>query len=123
MQLLNRLRDRPLDPAVLEERQKDVDERVKAMYQKAQSRLGELVSYLRSATLEIYNLNSKLNPPDRRQLHTPSDRLVRPSAPCASHAKGILREFAETYTKYFSGEPDYPVRAAPRSVFHHRQTP
>lgn len=45
VQIFTRLQQ-PADPKVLEEQQQAVNERINAIYQKAQARLAEMVSYL-----------------------------------------------------------------------------
>lgn len=81
-QLVDRLQQRPLDPAVMEERQKAVNERINAIYQKAQERLGELV---RCTPLHLLNslsaglLSDALHfPLFTRLIKTPRSRLLSP---------------------------------------------
>jgi len=94
LQIFEKLQDR-VDPKVLEERQQAINERVNAIYQKAQVRLAELVcitSLDRLAWRYHRRTGELIIAIDRSKLYPTLHNLLNPCSQCPQYEKGLPPE-------------------------------
>ncbi|KAL1953592.1 hypothetical protein VTO42DRAFT_2573 [Malbranchea cinnamomea] len=112
--LVDRLQQRFLDPGVLEERQRAVNERINAIYQKAQERLGEIIDQNSTLPVTVSSVQV-LNASHTRRpfLQKVLEPLVNFGQDRPTTLSELLREVSETTDKLHR----FDIFEKPISVF------